>query len=175
MISQSWISFQYLELFYSLPKSCISWISSQEVQKFSWFFFFPRSWKFLQNLAHLAKNNCQDLDQKFQKSKIFFGKKAKTSSTALLCTETKWPARGLQKKKAINLQTNRAYSSCFNQKRDHLWTKNSVQPNTLLQLEINKNSYLQWKVKLVLRIATLNRNPIMSCWFFDKKWRKQSL
>ena len=43
--------------------------------------FFPRSWKILQNLANLAKNNCQDLGKKCQKSKKFLGKKTKTPST----------------------------------------------------------------------------------------------
>ena len=44
-------------------------------------YFFPRSWKILQNLANLAKNNFQDLGKKCQKSKKFLGKKTKTSST----------------------------------------------------------------------------------------------
>ena len=43
--------------------------------------FFPRSWKILQNLANFAKNNCQDLGKKCQKSKKFLGKKTKTPST----------------------------------------------------------------------------------------------
>ena len=45
--------------------------------------FFPRSWKILQNLANLAKNNCQDLGKKCQKSK-FPGKKTETPSTGHL-------------------------------------------------------------------------------------------
>ena len=43
--------------------------------------FFPRSWKILQNLASLAKNNCQDFGKKCQKSNKFLGKKTKTPST----------------------------------------------------------------------------------------------
>ena len=45
--------------------------------------FFLWSWKILQNLANLAKNNCQDLGKKCQKSKKFLGKKTKTPSTGL--------------------------------------------------------------------------------------------
>ena len=48
-----------------------SWFSCQEVQKFLpgspkiFLDFFPRSWKILQNLANLAKNNCQDLGKEW--------------------------------------------------------------------------------------------------------------
>ena len=40
----------------------------------------------LKNLANLAKNNCQDLGKKFQKSKKFLGKKTKKPNTGLLLT-----------------------------------------------------------------------------------------
>ena len=48
----------------------------------TWKPFFPVSWRILQNLANLAKNICQDLGTKFQKSRNF--QKTKTPSTGKL-------------------------------------------------------------------------------------------
>ena len=50
--------------------------------------FFPRSRGIYQNLAMLAKNNCQDLGKKSQKSKIILGKKSNNFGSLAEILET---------------------------------------------------------------------------------------
>ena len=62
--------------------------------------FLPRSWKILENLANLAKNKCQDLGKKCQKSKKFFGKKTKSPNT-------EWPSNNFHVFLELDFLTNK--------------------------------------------------------------------
>ena len=54
------------------------WFYCQELQEFSWIFS-----TILKNLANLAKNDCQDIGEKCQKSKNFLGKKPRRQALGL--------------------------------------------------------------------------------------------
>ena len=112
--------------------------------------FFSRSWKFLQNLADLAKNNCQDLGQKCQNPRNFLAKKPRHQAVDSMVQISKH----LHQKKMLKKDRSRMRSNATN----------FVQP---IQAKTKSTQIRKKSTKKNLKLF-FTSSKLLAC-FFDKK------